>query len=67
MIAAPGGALKHWVQIIPHHPGALSRLAKAEISITRSPSDGLYPGFKFIDHIADLLAGEGRITGKTGD
>ncbi|MNP50592.1 hypothetical protein D3C76_1448660 [compost metagenome] len=44
-IAAAGGALKHWVISFHGQPGALSWLAKMEVSISTLPSMRCTPDF----------------------
>lgn len=60
-IAAAGGALKHCVRSFHGQPGALSWLAKTEVSMSTLPSIRCTPAFQRRHHIANILPFERRI------
>lgn len=60
-IAAAGGALKHCVRSFHGQPGALSWLAKTEVSMSTLPSIRCTPVFQRRHHIANILPFKRRI------
>ncbi len=60
-IAAAGGALKHCVRSFHGQPGALSWLAKTDVSMSTLPSIRCTPAFQRRHHIANILPFKRRI------